>query len=68
MNRLELIEILSSSDEEEVLIQVEDVLYEVDDEVTHKEETFDGFYTAYPAAIVLKPKQTDDNENFYDMI
>ena len=68
MKTYELIEILSSSDEEEVLIQVEDVLYEVDDEVTHKEETFDGFYTAYPAAIVLKPKQTDDNEHFYDMI
>ena len=61
MNRLELIEILSSSDDEEVLIQVEDVLYDVDDDVIHKEETFDGFYTAYPAAIVLKPKQTDDN-------
>ena len=68
MNRLELIEILSSSDEEEVLIQVEDVLYDVDDDVIHKEETFDGFYTAYPAAKVLKPKQTDDNEHFYDMI
>lgn len=64
MNRLELIEILSSSDEEEVLIQVEDVLYDVDDEIIHKEETFDGFYTAYPASIVLKPKQTDDNEYF----
>ena len=59
MNRLELIEMLSGSDEVEVLIQVEDVLYEVDDEVTHKEETFDGFYTAYPAAIVLKPKSSD---------
>ena len=68
MNRLELIEILSSSDEEEVLIQIEDVLYEVDDDVIHKEETFDGFYTAYPAAVVLKPQQTDDNEHFYDMI
>lgn len=68
MNRLELIEILSSSDEEEVLIQIEDVLYDVDEELIHKEETFDGFYTAYPAAVVLKPKQTDDNEHFYDMI
>lgn len=62
MKRLQLIEILSSSDEEEVLIQVEDVFYDVDDEVTHKEETFDGFYTAFPAAIVLKPKQTDEND------
>lgn len=59
MNRLELIEILSSSDEEEVLIQIDDTLYEVDDDVIHKEETFDGFYTAYPAAIVLKPKNSD---------
>ena len=62
MNRLELIEILSSSDEEEVLIQIEDVLYDVDDDIIHKEETFDGFYTAYPDAIVLKPKQTDEND------
>lgn len=58
MNRLELIEILSSSDEEEVLIQIEDVLYDVDDELIHKEETFDGFYTAYPASIVLKTKNS----------
>ena len=64
MNRLELIEILSSSDEEEVLIQIDDTLYEVDDDVIHKEETFDGFYTAYPAAIVLKPKHTDENDIF----
>lgn len=62
MNRLQLIEILSSSDEEEVLIQIEDVLYDVDEELIHKEETFDGFYTAFPAAIVLKPKQTDEND------
>lgn len=62
MNRLQMIEILSSSDEEEVLIQIEDVLYDVDDDIIHKEETFDGFYTAYPAAIVLKPKQTDEND------
>ena len=64
MNRLELIEILSSSDEDEVLIQIEDVLYDVDDDVIHKEETFDGFYTAYPAAIVIKPKQTYENDIF----
>lgn len=31
MNRLELIEILSSSDEEEVLIQIDGTLYEVDE-------------------------------------
>ena len=65
MNRLELIEILSSSDDEEVLIQIEDVLYEVDDEVTHKEETFDGFYTAYPAAIVLKPKKSEEFDDYF---
>lgn len=55
---MQLIEILSSSDEEEVLIQIDDTLYEVDEEVLHKEETFDGFYTAFPAAIVLKPKKS----------
>ena len=59
MNRLELIEILSSSDEDEVLIQIDDMLYEVDEEVLHKGETFDGFYTAFPAAIVLKPKKSE---------
>lgn len=64
MNRLQLIEILSSSDEEEVLIQIEDVLYEVDDEVIHKEETFDGFYTAYPAAIVLNPKKSEELDDY----
>ena len=65
MNRLELIEILSSSDEEEVLIQIDDTLYEVDEEVLHKEEKFDGFYTAFPAAIVLKPKKY---EELYDYL
>lgn len=64
MNRLELIEILSSSDEEEVLIQIDDTLYEVDEEVLHKEETFDGFYTAFPAAIVLKPKKYEELDDY----
>lgn len=31
MNRLELIEILSSSDEDEVHIQIDDTLYDVDE-------------------------------------
>ena len=64
MNRLELIEILSSSDEEEVLIQIDDTLYEVDEEVLHKEEKFDGFYTALPAAIVLKPKKSEELDDY----
>ena len=37
----------------------------MDDEVTHKEETFDGFYTAYPAAIVLKPKKSEEFDDYF---
>lgn len=54
MNKYELIELLSSSDEEEVYIKTGE--YELSDiEVEHLEEQFDGFDTVYPAALVLKP-------------
>ena len=58
MNRLELIKLLSLSDEEEVFIQTRE--YRISDfEFDHLEEQFDGFDEVTPAAIVLKP--TDKN-------
>lgn len=54
MNKYELIELLSSSDENEVYIETGE--NEISDfSVEHLEEQFDGFATFYPAAIVLKP-------------
>lgn len=55
MNKSDLIEALSSSEENEVLIEIDGVSYEIDTELVHLPEEFDGFYTAYPAAIGLKP-------------
>ena len=60
MNRLYLIETLSSSDDEEVFIEHDDILYDID--IDRCEETFDGFDTVYPAAIVLK-KMAYENDN-----
>ena len=53
MNKYELIEILSSADEEEVFIKDAEG-YLCDIQVGHEEEAFDGFVTAYPASISLK--------------
>lgn len=58
MNKSELIKLLSSAEEDEVLIDVDGTLYEI--EIDHVEESFDGFYTLYPAAISLKPKETEE--------
>ena len=55
MNKLELIRLLYSSDEENVYIQAEDGLLD-DFVVEHVEEQFDGFDTVYPAAIKLRVK------------
>ena len=60
MNKSELIELLSSAEEDEVLIDVDGTLYEI--EIDHVAESFDGFYTAYPAAISLKPR--NENETY----
>lgn len=54
MKRLELIRILSSLNEEEVYIEIDDFLCDFDVSIT--EEIFDGFDTVYPASIVLKTK------------
>ena len=53
MNRLSLIELLSESDEDEVFILGTDGV-ERDFTLEHEDESFDGFYTAYPAHINLK--------------
>lgn len=58
MNKSELIEHLFSAEEDEVLIDVDGTLYEI--EIDHVEQSFDGFYTLYPAAISLKPKQPEE--------
>ena len=54
MKKLELIKQLSSASEDEVYIEIDGALYEID--FGHQEETFDGFYTAFPAALTLIPK------------
>lgn len=59
MKKSELIKQLSSSEEDDVLIDVDGTLYEI--EIDHVPETFDGFYTTFPAAISLKPKEENEN-------
>lgn len=57
MNRLELIELLSSCREEEVFLRnPEDGILD-DFIIEHIEEQFDGFDSVYPASIALTPKQ-----------
>lgn len=56
MNRLELIKLLSSSDEEEVFLEDPETGLLHDIEIKHIEEQFDGFDTAYPACLALKFK------------
>lgn len=53
MKKSELIERLYSASEDEVYIEVDGELYEID--FGHEEEKCNGFYTAYPAAVTLKP-------------
>lgn len=56
MNKSELIERLLSSDEEEVLIDIDGWQYDI--EIGHVEEAFDGFDEVFPAAISLKAKKS----------
>lgn len=58
MKKSELIERLFSESEDEVYIEIDGILYDID--FGHQEATFDGFYTAYPASLILKPK--DESE------
>lgn len=62
MTIYELIELLSSADEEEVFVEIDDVLYDI--EIGHQEERFDGFFTAYPAVLTIKPKS--DNKHYFE--
>lgn len=62
MKKSELIEHLLSSDDEYVYLLVDDTEYDIT--FDRQEETFDGFCTAYPAAIILKPTQI--NQEDYD--
>ena len=55
MNKYDLINALSSAEEDEVLLVIDGTLYEIDEELGHQPEKFDGFDTAYPALIYLKP-------------
>ena len=57
MNRLELIELLSSASEDEVFIDSEGLLFDI--EIGHEDEVFDGFYAVYPACLTLKLKKED---------
>lgn len=54
MKTSELIEILCSASEEEVMVEINDALYEI--EIGHEDEAFDGFDTVYPACLTLKAK------------
>ena len=58
MKKSELIERLSSADEDEVLIEINGLLYEID--FGHADMEFDGFYTVFPESLTLKP--IDENE------
>lgn len=57
MKKSELIELLFSSDEEEVFIVIDDNEYDIENEVKHLPEAFDGFFTLTPAALGLTPKE-----------
>lgn len=54
MKRLELIRLLSSSDEEDVLVIIDGREYDISQEVEHIPEAFDGFVSFFPAALGLK--------------
>lgn len=57
MNRLRLIELLSSCHEDEVLLRSpEDGILD-DFVIEHVEEQFDGFDSVYPASIALCPNK-----------
>ena len=56
MDKYILINYLEECDEEEVLI-ADSEGNGVDFDFEHLEEAFDGFDTAYPAAVMLKPKK-----------
>ena len=56
MTRLELIRILSSKTEEDVMVKIGDTAYEIKG-IGHLDESFDGFDTVYPDAVLLNLKE-----------
>lgn len=63
MKKSKLIKLLSSADEDDVMIEIDGTLYNIDPELGHEEEKFDGFATAFPAMVLLKPSDADDDED-----
>ena len=62
MRKSNLIRLLSSNDEDEVFIEVNNTLYDI--EIGHVEEVFDGFDTVYPACLTLKVKDDETEDTF----
>lgn len=62
MNKSRLIELLEEYEEDDILIMIDDVAYEIDTQVERIPESFDGFDTAFPAAIGLKVKSQSEDD------
>lgn len=65
MKKSKLIKLLSSADEDDVMIEIDGTLYNIAPDLGHEEEKFDGFATAFPAVVYLKSTDADD-EDIYD--
>lgn len=63
MKKSDLIRLLFSNDEEEVFITIDDTIYDIDKEVEHQPEAFDGFYSYFPASFSLKAIEIKDEDN-----
>lgn len=61
MNRLKLIELLSSSSEEEVFVKADEDGLLDDFEIEHIGQQLDGFDDVSPACIAIKAKRRDNN-------
>lgn len=62
MTRLELMELLSCADEEDVVIMIDGEAYDILPNVQHVAGAFDGFFTYAPPALGLVPKMSDEYE------
>lgn len=60
MKKSKLIELLSSADEEYVQMEIDGQLYGISEDFGHESEQFDGFATAYPASLTLRPSDDID--------
>lgn len=71
MKTYELIGILSSSKDdgfEDVLIEIDGTLYEVSRDIDFHDESFDGFDTVFPAAVVLRPVKPEEYAEFEEIL